>query len=147
MPRLFRLLGLPVIALSWLAGCAELPPDVPPGYSYVPVASLTRPGRVDYVLAPDACLTPDPTDFQLGPRLPPGCANAANLEAMVERKRDLVHGRRLGPAPAAPSARAAQHYIYGTRRYLGAGVPPATATNAPGASSTEPEPATVSPSH
>jgi hypothetical protein len=58
----------------------------------------------------------DPTDTQLGPRLPPGCANNANLLAMTEHKRDVVHGRKLGAAPASPSARAAQRYIYGTPR-------------------------------
>src|SRR5215472_10923914 len=112
MRRYFGLLGCPAIALLSLAACAELPPDYSPDYSYVPVvASPTHPGRVRYVLAPNACLTPDPTDWQLGPRLPPGCANAANLLAMTEHKRDVVRGRKLGPAPAAPSARAAQRYI------------------------------------
>jgi len=111
-----------VILLLPLTACAQLPPDYSPNYAYVPVASPGRPDRVRYVLAPDACLMPDPTDKQLGPRLPPGCANAANLLAMTERKHDLVEGRRLGAAPAAPAARAAQKYVYGSRETLGAGV-------------------------
>ena len=148
MPRYFRLSGWSIIALLSLAACAELPPDYSAGYSYVPVVSPTRPYRVHYVLAPNACLVPDPTDWQLGPRLPPGCANASNLLYMVEQKRDLVHGRKLGPAPAAPSARAAQQYIYGTQRFhLGAGVGTQTAPISASGSTTEPEPATASPSH
>jgi len=111
-----------VILLLPLTACAQVPPDYSPGYSYVAVASPKRPDRVRYVLAPDACLTPDPTDEQLGLRPPPGCANAANLLAMAERKRDVVDPRRLGAAPAAPAARAAQRYLYGSREALGAGV-------------------------
>jgi hypothetical protein len=42
---------------------------------------------------------------------------------MAERQSDLVRGRPLGAAPAAPSARAAQEYIYGTKGTLGGGVP------------------------
>jgi len=147
MLRLFRLSACAIGLLS-LAACAPLPPDYSPHYVYVPVASPARPDRVHYVLVPESCLIPDPTDDLLGPRLPPGCANASNLLAMAERKRDLVRGRKLGPAPAAPSARAAQHYIYGTpQRPLGAGVGTETPLNPPAGSTTEPEPATVSPSH
>jgi hypothetical protein len=108
------------IALLGLAACADLPPDYSPNFAQVPVVSSDH--VVRHRLVPEACLVRDPTDTQLGPRLPPGCANNANLLAMVEKKRDLVHGRKLGAAPAAPSARAAQRYIYGTRGQLGAGV-------------------------
>jgi hypothetical protein len=102
--------------------CAQLPPDYSPNYSYIPVVSPDRPNRVHYVLAPDACLTPDLTDNRLGaPRLPPGCANAYNLQRMADRQGDLVRGRPLGPAPASPAARAAQKYIYGNDGALGAG--------------------------
>jgi hypothetical protein len=92
-----------------------IPPDYSPGYVQVPVASPDHSGRVYHERVPEACLVPDPTDKGLGGnRLPPGCANNANLVAMAERKRDVTKGRKLGPAPAAPSARAAQKYIYGT---------------------------------
>jgi len=75
------------------------------------------------VLVPRACLTPDGTEPQfLGPHLPPGCANAHNLQRMAERQSDLVRGRPLGAAPAAPTARAAQEYIYGTKGTLGGGL-------------------------
>jgi hypothetical protein len=135
-----------VIMLLPLAGCAQLPPDYSPNYSYVPVVAPD--GRVRYVLAPDACLTPDPTDRQLGPRLPPGCANAANLLAMADRKRDVVQGRKLGLAPAAPAARAAQRYIYGprdSREPLGAGVGRPGLGIAPAGTTVEPEVSTVAP--
>lgn len=138
--RRFRRLAGSAIALLALAACADLPPDYSPNFAQVPVVSPDR--VVRYRLVPEACLVPDPTDTQLAPRLPPGCANNANLLAMVEKKRDVVHGRKLGAAPAAPSARAAQNYIYGTRGQLGASVgaptPPAVT---PAAVTTEPAPA------
>jgi hypothetical protein len=131
-----------LLTLLTLAACAELPPDYSPHFVQVPVVSPARPDRVaHYESVPKACLVPDPTDTQLGPRLPPGCANNANLLATVERKRDVVHGRKLGAAPAAPSARAAQRYIYGTRGQLGAGVSPPGSALAPATVSTEPAPA------
>ncbi|WP_295810929.1 hypothetical protein [uncultured Nitratireductor sp.] len=83
------------------------------------------------VLVPEACLglpadqSPEPAETrltvvpQLGPHLPPGCANAYNLQLMAEQKRDLIEGRELGDAPAAPSARAARRYIYGEGDALG----------------------------
>jgi hypothetical protein len=129
------------LALLVLAGCADLPPDYSPHFAQVPVVSPAQPDRVvRYEFVPEACLVADPTDTQLGPRLPPGCANNANLLAMVERKRDVVHGRKLGAAPAAPSARAAQRYIYGTRGQLGAGVGQPGPAVAPAAVTTEPAP-------
>jgi hypothetical protein len=141
MSRHFNRLTGSAIILSALAACADLPPDYSPHFVQVPIASPTRPDRiVRYELVPEACLVPDPTDTQLGPRLPPGCANNANLLAMVEKKRDVVHGRKLGAAPAAPSARAAQRYIYGTRGQLGAGVSPPSPALAPATVSTEPAP-------
>ena len=127
------------IALLALAACADLPADYSPNFAQVPVVSPDRVAR--YQLVPESCLVRDPTDTQLGPRLPPGCANNANLLAMVEKKRDLVHGRKLGAAPAAPSARAAQRYIYGTRGHLGAGITQPSPAGGPAAVTTEPAPA------
>jgi hypothetical protein len=127
------------IALLALAACADLPPDYSPNFAQVPVVSPDR--VVRYQLAPEACLVPDPTDTQLAPRLPPGCANNANLLAMAEKKRDVVRGRKLGAAPAAPSARAAQNYIYGTRGQLGASVGAPAPAVTPAAVTTEPAPA------
>jgi hypothetical protein len=138
-PRHFCRVASPAIALLALAACADLPPDYSPNFAQVPVVSPDR--VVRYQLVPEACLVPDPTDTQLAPRLPPGCANNANLLAMVEQKRDVVHGRKLGAAPAAPSARAAQRYIYGTRGQLGAAVGTSAPPVTPAAVSTEPAPA------
>lgn len=107
--RVLRLAAA-ALAVSAVTACAPLPPDYSPHYVRVPVQ--TESGRVRYELAPEACLTPDPSDTGLGgPRLPPGCANNANLLAMAERKKDVVTGRPLGPAPGGPSARAADAYL------------------------------------
>jgi hypothetical protein len=115
MSSCFLRLKIAAVVVLPLSACAQVPPDYSPHYVRVPVYSNVRPNRiVGYQMVPESCLTPDPTDNQLGARLPPGCANDANLLAMVERKRDVVQGRKLGPAPALPSARAAQKYIYGT---------------------------------
>ena len=111
----------------------DQPPDYSPDYASVPVVGPN--GRTRWVLVPKACLVPDATEpTLLGPHLPPGCANAHNLLRMAERKSDLVYGRPLGAAPAAPTARAAQEYIYGTKDTLGGGLPraPGTAPTAPG---------------
>jgi hypothetical protein len=122
----------------------EQPPDYSPDYTSVPVVGPN--GKTRWVLVPKACLVPDATEPPfLGPHLPPGCANTYNLQRMAERKSDLVHGRPLGAAPAAPTARAAQEYIYGTKGTLGGGLPRAPGTVPPGPgpqSETEKPPAT-----
>jgi hypothetical protein len=107
-----------------LYGFAAQPPDASPDYTYVPIIDPNRPCCVQrWVLAPRACLAPDSTEPPLfGPHLPPACANNYNLMRMAARKRDLREGRRLGAAPAAPSARAAQQYIYGGTGPLGGGL-------------------------
>lgn len=113
------------------AGCAAPPQDYSPHYSYVATApsSAKEPSRS--VLVPDACLAepadqvPEPAQTHmtfvpsLGPHLPPGCANVYNLQQMAVRERDLVVGRQLGPAPAAPSVRAARRYLDGEEPALG----------------------------
>lgn len=43
--------------------------------------------------------------------LPLGCANDLNLQSMVARPEDLLRGQPMGPARAAPIARAAQAEI------------------------------------
>lgn len=123
-------LGLSLLALG---GCAsELEPDYSPGYTYVATGpEHSGKGAGGSVLVPEACLTP-PADSppspaatrrtvvpELGPHLPPGCPNAYNLQQMVESQRDLVEGREMGPAPAAPTARAARRYIHGEEAPLG----------------------------
>ena len=162
MPRMSAVyLCLAVVALA-LVGCApplshqtvywgtfpEQPPDYSPDYTSVPVVAPN--GKTRWVLVPKACLVPDATEPPLlGPHLPPGCANAHNLQRMAERKSDLVYGRPLGAAPAAPTARAAQEYIYGAKATLpgtlGGGLAPAPGTQPQGpgaASETEKPPET-----
>jgi len=116
MTRLVFISLLLVAAL--LPACTlPFPPDYSPEYSYVVVESPRHPGRVHQVLVPEACLTPDPTAAIVnGPLLPPGCANAYNLQRMAEREHDLVKGRQLGRAPAQPSARAAERYLTGAEQ-------------------------------
>ncbi len=118
-----------------LAACAEAPEAYSPDYSYVPTGETGKLGGK--ALVPDACLAevsdtepPAATHMtfvpEVGPHLPAGCANAFNLQRMVERQNELVRGRRMGDAAAAPSARAAQRYLYGEEAPLGAAN---TATN------------------
>jgi hypothetical protein len=157
MPRMSAVYLCLAVAASALGGCAAAPPypeptvywgtfpqDYSPDYASVPVVAPN--GRTRYVLVPKACLVPDATEPPfLGPHLPPGCANTYNLQRMAERKSDLVRGRPLGAAPAAPTARAAQEYIYGAKGTLGGGLPsgPGTVPQGPGAQSeTEKPPAT-----
>ncbi|KAB2736264.1 hypothetical protein F9K97_23905 [Brucella anthropi] len=113
-----------------LSACATPPPepDHSTDYSYVPTGQNDgAKGVQGSVLVPNDCLkapadqepTAAGTRFmkvpQVGPHLPPGCANAFNLQRMVENERDLIEGRPMGPPPAAPSVRAARRYIYGTK--------------------------------
>ncbi len=107
--------------LPLLAGCTRFPTDSTSRYSYVPMASDAS--RPHYVLWPDACRSEKPsTDLPLGSGPPLGCTNDYNLLHMAEREGDLVSGRRLGAAPAAPSARAAGKYIYSGEDPMGAGL-------------------------
>jgi len=110
-------------AISLLAGCASQAQPYSPNYHYVSVEDGSAgkgPVRKGYdmprkqtVLVPDACTTPDTAEQPL--YLPSGCANNLNLQFMVARERDLLRGRDMGPAMAAPTARAAQAYISGTQ--------------------------------
>ena len=116
-----------VLSSATLVGCTtKQPADYSPGYSYVATGPAgSEKGVSQSMLVPDACLTepnedgppPAATDLtvvpDLGPDLPSGCANAYNLQRMAERQKDLVEGRRMGPASGAASARAAKRYLYG----------------------------------
>lgn len=111
-------LGLAAILLSGCQNSAERDPlPYSPNY-HVAAASSSGAVRKGYErqeagrLVPDACVTPDVTEDPL--YLPPGCANNMNLQLMVERESDLVHGRKTGPAMAAPVVRAARNSIDGT---------------------------------
>jgi hypothetical protein len=99
-----------------LTACSDLPPDISPNYVRVPFVSPEPPHEVQYILVPENCLKRDPlaTGSTLGETLPAGCANAYNLLHMAERKGDVEHGRPLGKASAARTAKAAQKYLNGT---------------------------------
>jgi type IV pilus biogenesis protein CpaD/CtpE len=104
-----------------LAGCVgNQPQPYSPNYSYLSMNDA-KPGVVrkgydkvaaQTILVPDACITPDTADDPV--YLPSGCSNNLNLQHMAARKQDLLQGREMGPAMAAPVARAAQNYIDGT---------------------------------
>lgn len=109
------------VALTLLAGgCVRYPSDYSPHYQSVPLGLSAASGRERHVSVPDACLAYAEEIGPAGERLPAGCANAINLMQMVESERDLFRGRKLGPAPAAPAATAAQRYLYGTDGASGA---------------------------
>lgn len=136
---------LPLVALAGCLNNATPPPDYSPGYSYVSTdtSGSSAKGVGGAVLAPNACLaepadtvpSPAATDLtivpELGPHLPPGCANAYNLQRMVESQRDLVEGRRMGPAAAAPTVRAARRYLYGEDTPIGGAGPEPVAAEPP----------------
>lgn len=100
------------IVLLALVGCQNGVERDPLPYSphyHVVGAGGAAPARR---LVSDACMTPDVASDPL--YLPPGCANAFNLQKMVERERDLVQGRRTGAAMAATVVRPARRLIDGT---------------------------------
>ncbi|PBB67207.1 hypothetical protein CK228_18700 [Mesorhizobium sp. WSM4312] len=128
----------------FLAGCMSSPQqrqDYSPGYSYVSTdTDDSEKGVSGSVLAPNACLA-EPADDDnsaartnltivsgVGFHLPSGCANAYNLQRMAESQRDLVEGRRMGAAPAAPTSRAARRYLDGEEAPTGGANTTAPAT-------------------
>ncbi|KUM28961.1 hypothetical protein AU467_01565 [Mesorhizobium loti] len=131
---------LPVLLLSGCMNSPREPQDYSPGYSYVSTdTGGSEKGVGGSVLAPNACLaepadddnTPAATKLTIvsgvGSHLPAGCANAYNLQRMAESQRDLVEGRQMGRAAAAPSARAARRYLDGEEAPVGgANSPPPT---------------------
>src|SRR3989337_2500106 len=97
-------LALPLVALASCVNTLPQPQDYSPGYSYVATDASggSKKSAGGAVLAPNACLvapadddySPAATDLTIvsgvGSHLPPGCANAYNLQRMVESQRDLV---------------------------------------------------------
>lgn len=113
-----------LLAVIAVAGCnapARDPLPYSPNYQYLGVqgqgqAGVIRKGyetagAVSGQLVPDACVTPDVTADPF--YLPPGCATNLNLQQMVVQQGDLLRGRPMGPAMAAPAARAARRVIDG----------------------------------
>lgn len=124
-----------ILALAVPSGCMTAvsePKEYQHGYSYVQTDRQGSEKTIgNPVLAPNACLdeppdsepSPSTTSMtvvsQVGPHLPVGCANAYNLQLMVERPGDLLAGRNMGAAPAALTTRAARRYIHGPDQALG----------------------------
>ncbi|CAH2395530.1 hypothetical protein [Mesorhizobium escarrei] len=130
----FRIALCSVLPVLLLVGCAnpQQPQDYSPGYSYVSTdTGGSEKGVGSSVLAPNACLNEPADDDRsaaatnltivsgVGSHLPPGCANAYNLQRMAESQRDLVEGRRMGAAAAAPTANAARRYLNGEEAPIG----------------------------
>ncbi|UYG04678.1 CpaD family pilus assembly protein [Halomonas sp. LR3S48] len=105
--RTWRLLPLALL----LSGCVSSmgPISWETGYRQVsePAGSDTEALRRS--IAPNTCRV-SPGQAGIVP-LPPGCANDLNLQAMVERPGDLLHGREMGPARGAPVAAAARERL------------------------------------
>jgi hypothetical protein len=120
-----RTVHLAIALLPALGGCTRIPDYPTSQFSRLALDTAGGPGSQPsrQVLWPDDCRpAAPPSELPVGGGLPPGCANAYNLLMMAEREDDVVRGRRLGPAAAAPSARAAQKYVYGGEGPLGAGI-------------------------
>jgi hypothetical protein len=124
-----RAICLAIALLPALGACTRIP-DYPTSlFSRLDPGPAGGPGSQPsrQILWPDDCRSAaPPSELPVGGGLPPGCANAYNLLMMAEREDDLLRGRRLGPAAAAPSARAAQKYLYGGEGPLGAGIADST---------------------
>jgi hypothetical protein len=73
------------------------------------VASLVLCGCESHLQHTEAAGEACPKSPQ-APSLPIGCANLANLEAMVADPTDLTHGRTLTPASGAQAAGAVAAY-------------------------------------
>jgi hypothetical protein len=125
------------VAASALAGCAaappypdptvywgtfpQQPPDYSPDYASVPVVG--RNGRTRYVLVPRALpYTGRDRASVPGPHLPPGCANAHNLQRMAERQSDLVRGARSAPLPRLRRRERRRNTFMAPRARLGGGL-------------------------
>lgn len=89
-----------------IASVYGLPVDVGTGDDADAVTVTLQDRRIDALACERDETSPPGT-------LPPGCANAANLAAMVERSSDLHRGRALGPALAGPIGVAADRYLTG----------------------------------
>lgn len=113
-----RHLGL-LLTLTLLAGCQSSmgPMSWTSGYRQVAVAtpqasSTDTTSRL--ATLPNLCQTQPDESGQV--TLPPGCANDLNLQLMVADPQDLVRGREMGPARAAPVASAARDRLDGRER-------------------------------
>lgn len=108
--RLWPLLA----SLVLMTGCESAlgPMSWETGYRQVVAADGSLPGSEGHqrqLIVPNTCQTqPEQSGIVM---LPPGCANDLNLQLMVERPSDLIRGREMGPALAAPVANAARERL------------------------------------
>ncbi|MBE0398777.1 hypothetical protein EI168_01460 [Halomonas sp. FME1] len=103
-----KAIGRLVPLLLLLGGCSSSmgPMSWDTGYHATGVDDTTEQGLL---LAPHLCHLPAAKTGIV--TLPPGCANDLNLQYMVERPQDLLHGRDMGPPSAEPLARAARERL------------------------------------
>jgi len=140
MRRIFILCAVFTTLLS-TGGCVRYPADYSPHYQAVSLGPpATRTSRERFALVPEACLMAEPTSVKIDQgRLPPGCANAQILVDQLEQPLDPVRPRRLGPAQAGPTVRAAAGYVDGEDSSTGAGTGPSVK----GRGTTQEEPVTA----
>lgn len=96
-----------IVPASLLAAC-QMALDAPQLDGYRTLPGQSRPVAM-------ACSRPRAPLADQPVRLAPGCANDANLLQMVERREDLLRGRKTGPTLAEPVGRAAYDYQRGVR--------------------------------
>ncbi|MFQ3786220.1 hypothetical protein [Halomonas sp. A29] len=94
-----------------LSGCVSSmgPISWDTGYRQVSEPEGSDTESLRRAIAPNTCRV-SPGQAGIVP-LPPGCANDLNLQAMVERPGDLLHGREMGPARGGPVAAAARERL------------------------------------
>lgn len=98
-----------VASLLMLGGCATELDTADDSVDYLQLRDDPSTGAARTV--PAACTGAD--NIAGRARLPLGCANAVNLQRMVQDTRDLHQGQAMGPTLAAPVGRAAQQYLLG----------------------------------
>lgn len=100
---------VPLVML--LSGCVSSmgPATWESGYRQVSVVTTEEGDALRQAILPNTCWV-SPGEKGVVP-LPPGCANDLNLQWMVERPRDLLRGREMGPARAGPVGAAANEYL------------------------------------
>lgn len=105
----------PCLMVVLLAGCQSSmgPMNWATGYRQVTTDSATGAPH-ETTIMPNLCQAESGETGRAA--LPPGCANDLNLQLMVVEPQDLVRGREMGPAMAAPVADAASEYLNGRER-------------------------------
>jgi type IV pilus biogenesis protein CpaD/CtpE len=103
-----RSLSLLFISRALLAGCQIYDPTPTPDYTI-----RVTPIEDGMAALPPTCpswvtAVTDPYDNQPLPQY--GCANARNLALMIDRPKDLLHGRDMGPSSGVTTVGAMRRY-------------------------------------